>query len=175
MNNLTATTSLLTSNQFFLSFRPGFSLAELPFDEFALDSSVAETLSEQVLGPVTPSVATIAAHWHNHLLVSSVVREHSLETVTEREEVVLGCKLCLEHFGFKLGAREGQVSALSSSTRLWCDQVSLDYSSSLCSTLCSFTVKTHRFVHKSGPECVISECCDNTYFFCWKLSFTNFV
>lgn len=56
----------------FLSFRPGLSLAELPLDEFALDRSVTEALSEQVLGAVASSVTPVAHNWHDHMLVSGV-------------------------------------------------------------------------------------------------------
>ena len=151
MNNLTATTSLLTSIQFFLSFRPSSSLAELPLDEFALDRSVAETLSEQVLRPISSSVAAVATNRHDHLLVSSVVWENSLETVTEREEVALCSELWLKDFGFKLCARLVKVDALRSGPGLRSNQICL-HCYCLGTSLSSFTFRTHRFLHKNGPD-----------------------
>jgi len=56
----------------------GVAVAELSFEELGLDRAVSEALSEVVLRLVSTAVASVTYNWHNHLLVTGVVREHAL-------------------------------------------------------------------------------------------------
>lgn len=73
-------------------------LAQLSLQELALDCSLLKALTKEVLRWFSSSVATVAHDWHNHLLVSTVVRKHLLEPTCQVEELLLGWHLRLKHF-----------------------------------------------------------------------------
>ena len=57
-------------------------------------------------------MAAITNHWNNHLLVSSVVRKDSLESVTQLEKVSLSGNLAFKKLRLKVTARS--IDALGS-------------------------------------------------------------
>ena len=62
--------------------------SKVSFQFFRLKRRFSETFSEEVLGSVTASVASITSDWNNNFLIWFVFGEYFLEAITEVEEVV---------------------------------------------------------------------------------------
>lgn len=59
-------------------------------------------LAEEVLGSVSSSVTTVARDWNDKLLVSSVIREDSFETVGQAHELLVVANSAFENGWFDL-------------------------------------------------------------------------
>jgi hypothetical protein len=81
--------------------------AELALNVLALDSCIAEALSEEVLGSVSTAVASVSAHGDNQTLVFLVVSEDFLEAVSQVKELLVAGNLALKQHRLDMGL--GQV------------------------------------------------------------------
>ena len=63
-----------------------------------LQRRLSERLSEEVLGPVSSSVAAVTCDWQHHLLVLLVLYEYLFEAITQVEEVIVLRNLALQYF-----------------------------------------------------------------------------
>jgi hypothetical protein len=79
--------------------------AELAFNVLALDSGIAEALSEEVLGAVSSAVAAIPTNRDHQALVFLVVGKALLEAVCQVEEFFVVRNLALKQHRLHLGLR----------------------------------------------------------------------
>lgn len=77
--------------------------SEFSLKTFTLDSSLSETLAEQVLRAVSSAVATVSDNGYNHLLVNFVVGEDLLESLRQRVKVAVPNSFVLKHLRLDLG------------------------------------------------------------------------